>query len=360
MQIRRVANVVLSTTLSVIMTFALVPCAAFATELTDDPADAPAVTEEGASPASDDSTLDPTQSIAQEPAENPILDNASPNAEAVEPPAIEPGDEVVDVEEEPELKQQSVQVEEVVPEVAGDVGVVAQDAKSTAGDAVSTQAEGATVSGAAHIQGVGWSRVGAADSVVLGAAGKGRRLEALKLQVGRPDGVSGGIRYRTHAQKVGWQGWASDGGSAGTVGKSLRLEALRIELTGELSAKYDIYDDAAFNANPMPFYVVCTDVTTGRAVYRRLDEATPLAYDWIRASASMPLCSKVVELEGYKLLDGGTARWWCGRLHSLGVSREHRLRAQCGDSHPARGLRQGAQPSDAAHATGPAQVSPDD
>ena len=74
-----------------------------------------------------------------------------------------------------------------------------------------------------------------------------------------------------------------------------------------IPAKYDIYDDAAFNANPMPFYVVCTDVTTGRAVYRRLDEATPLAYDWIRASASMPLCSKVVELEGYKLLDGGVA-----------------------------------------------------
>ena len=74
-----------------------------------------------------------------------------------------------------------------------------------------------------------------------------------------------------------------------------------------IPTQYDIYDDAAFNENPMPFYVVCTDVTTGRAVYRRLDEATPLTYDWIRASASMPLCSKVVELEGYKLLDGGVA-----------------------------------------------------
>ena len=74
-----------------------------------------------------------------------------------------------------------------------------------------------------------------------------------------------------------------------------------------IPTQYDIYDDAAFNENPMPFYVVCTDVITGSAVYRRLDEATPLTYDWIRASASMPLCSKVVELEGYKLLDGGVA-----------------------------------------------------
>ena len=74
-----------------------------------------------------------------------------------------------------------------------------------------------------------------------------------------------------------------------------------------IPTQYDLFDDAAFNANPMPFYVVCTEVTTGRAVYRRLDEATPLTYDWIRASASMPLCSKVVELEGYRLLDGGVA-----------------------------------------------------
>ena len=72
-------------------------------------------------------------------------------------------------------------------------------------------------------------------------------------------------------------------------------------------AKYDIFDDKAFNENPMEFYVVCTDVTTGKAVYKQLKESTPLTYDWIRASASMPLASKVVELEGQKVLDGGVA-----------------------------------------------------
>ena len=74
-----------------------------------------------------------------------------------------------------------------------------------------------------------------------------------------------------------------------------------------IPAKYDIFDDKAFTQNPMPFYVVCTDVETGKAVYKQLTEATPLAYDWIRASASMPLASKVVELEGMKVLDGGVA-----------------------------------------------------
>jgi predicted patatin/cPLA2 family phospholipase len=71
--------------------------------------------------------------------------------------------------------------------------------------------------------------------------------------------------------------------------------------------KYDVFDDDAFNNNPMEFVVVCTDVMTGKPVYRSLTEANYDTYEWIRASASMPIASKVVELEGYKLLDGGVA-----------------------------------------------------
>ena len=71
--------------------------------------------------------------------------------------------------------------------------------------------------------------------------------------------------------------------------------------------QYDIFDDEAFENNPMEFVVVCTDVLTGKPVYRSLTQANYDAYEWIRASASMPLASKVVELEGMKLLDGGVA-----------------------------------------------------
>lgn len=70
---------------------------------------------------------------------------------------------------------------------------------------------------------------------------------------------------------------------------------------------YDVFDDKAFEQNPMEFYAVCTDVETGLPVYKKLEEGTPLTYDWIRASASMPLASRVVELEGLKVLDGGVA-----------------------------------------------------
>lgn len=71
--------------------------------------------------------------------------------------------------------------------------------------------------------------------------------------------------------------------------------------------EYDRFDDAAFEQNPMEFVAVCTNVETGEAVYKRLVKSDSVTYDWIRASASMPLASRVVELEGYKLLDGGVA-----------------------------------------------------
>ena len=71
--------------------------------------------------------------------------------------------------------------------------------------------------------------------------------------------------------------------------------------------QYEIYDDDAFNRNPMEFIVVCTDVETGEAVYKPLTEANYDTYEWIRASASMPLVSKVVSIQRRKLLDGGVA-----------------------------------------------------
>ncbi len=70
---------------------------------------------------------------------------------------------------------------------------------------------------------------------------------------------------------------------------------------------YDLFDNAAFEANPMEFVVVCTDVTTGKPIYQKLSASDREAYDWIRASASMPLVSRVVELSGHKLLDGGVS-----------------------------------------------------
>lgn len=72
-----------------------------------------------------------------------------------------------------------------------------------------------------------------------------------------------------------------------------------------LPDKLDIFDYDAYNRNPMEFYVVCTDVETGRPVYKRLNTINYDGLEWIRASASMPLASRIVEIDGRKFLDGG-------------------------------------------------------
>ena len=76
---------------------------------------------------------------------------------------------------------------------------------------------------------------------------------------------------------------------------------------GEVPMKKDIFDFYTYKNNPMEFYVVCTDIESGEAVYHRYDDFSDHGFDWIRASASMPLVSEIVEIDGVKMLDGGVA-----------------------------------------------------
>ncbi len=76
---------------------------------------------------------------------------------------------------------------------------------------------------------------------------------------------------------------------------------------GEVPLKYDIFDFKTYESNPMDFYVVCTDVETGEGVYHNYLGQNDHGFDWIRASASMPIVSQIVDIEGKKLLDGGIA-----------------------------------------------------
>lgn len=73
----------------------------------------------------------------------------------------------------------------------------------------------------------------------------------------------------------------------------------------KLPEELDVFDKETFEKNPMEFYVTCTDVVTGRPVYKKLDKVNENCYEWMRASASLPLVSTVVELDELKLLDGG-------------------------------------------------------
>ena len=65
----------------------------------------------------------------------------------------------------------------------------------------------------------------------------------------------------------------------------------------------DIWDTKTFYENPMEFYCVATDINTGEAVYHKCDNNNDII--WIRASASMPIVSRPVEIDGGLYLDGG-------------------------------------------------------
>ena len=83
----------------------------------------------------------------------------------------------------------------------------------------------------------------------------------------------------------------------------------------EIPLRLDPFDSETFRKSPVEFYVVCTDVHSGEAVYQRLDKGDEEDMDWIRASASMPMVSRVVHVGGRELLDGGAAdsiplRWF--------------------------------------------------
>ena len=75
----------------------------------------------------------------------------------------------------------------------------------------------------------------------------------------------------------------------------------------ELPETLGPFDNETFESSSTEYYVTCTDVETGQPVYHRCPSLRGDRIDWVRASASMPLASRIVELDGKKLLDGGVA-----------------------------------------------------
>lgn len=74
---------------------------------------------------------------------------------------------------------------------------------------------------------------------------------------------------------------------------------------GEVPLVHDPFDFDTYKSNPMDFYVVCTDIESGKPIYHKYLGYDDHGFDWIRASASMPIVSKIVEIDNLKLLDGG-------------------------------------------------------
>ena len=130
-------------------------------------------------------------------------------------------------------------------------GVTASEKKAYMASAAATAAtvEGsdrAHVQYRSHLQTYGWQNW-KNDGDISGTTGKAKRLESLKLELKNKD-YTGGICYNAHVQTIGWQAdpnksatWKKDGEFCGTTGNAKRLEAIQIELYGEMVEHYDIY-----------------------------------------------------------------------------------------------------------------------
>lgn len=92
----------------------------------------------------------------------------------------------------------------------------------------------------AHVSNIGW-QTEVKEGEIAGTTGKSLAVEALRLNMVLPEGTEGGIEYAAHVSNIGWQKSVQNGEIAGTTGKSKSIEAIKINLTGDIAEKYDVY-----------------------------------------------------------------------------------------------------------------------
>lgn len=91
----------------------------------------------------------------------------------------------------------------------------------------------------AHVTNLGWQRP-VYDGMFAGTSGKSMTLQAIKINaINDAASNGGGISYRANVNG-NWQDWVSNGAQAGTVGQNLPLKAVELKLTGSAAVRYDV------------------------------------------------------------------------------------------------------------------------
>lgn len=92
-----------------------------------------------------------------------------------------------------------------------------------------------------YVQDIEWTPIKAGGQIA-GTEGKSLRVEGIKINLPIDD-ENVHIKYKVHAQDIGWMDWVKDGKLAGTTGQSKRIEAIRIELEGleDYDVKYRVH-----------------------------------------------------------------------------------------------------------------------
>ena len=95
-----------------------------------------------------------------------------------------------------------------------------------------------SVSYQTHVANIGWQN-GVSNGAMAGTVGRGLQLEAIKINVKSDADI--GVIYTTHVKNDGWHGNSFNGEQSGTTGQNKHVEALMLKLTGKDADKYDIY-----------------------------------------------------------------------------------------------------------------------
>ena len=82
----------------------------------------------------------------------------------------------------------------------------------------------------AHVEEIGWQEY-VEDGEIIGTIGRSLRVEALRIQlINVPSTVH--IKYRSYVDGQGWTDYVQDGEQTGTTGQQKMIEAIQIELEG--------------------------------------------------------------------------------------------------------------------------------
>lgn len=91
----------------------------------------------------------------------------------------------------------------------------------------------------AHVEDIGWQGY-VKDGALAGTTGRNLQVEGLRMRL-KNQQYTGSIEYSSHVENIGWQDYVSNGKVSGTVGNNLQIEAVKMRLTGEMEKHYDIY-----------------------------------------------------------------------------------------------------------------------
>lgn len=129
------------------------------------------------------------------------------------------------------------------------------------------------------------------DGIVAVSSGALFGVNCLSGQKGRA--LRYNKRYIKDKNYMGLRSWIKTGN---VVNKDMAYYKIPMEL--------DKFDQATFARSGVPFYVVATDIETGKADYIKIDNVFD-QMEAFRASSALPLASEIVTYQDKHYLDGG-------------------------------------------------------